>query len=252
MRNSVQTVDRALQLLQAFETPEQELGVTELAGALGVHKSTVSRLAATLAARGFLERAPGSESFRLGPELARLGLLADRGGTDLVELARPAMGRLAADTGETVNLALLDGDEAVNVAQADGRHIVGVGSWTGRRTALHCTANGKVLLAFTGRPLPEGKLRAFTERTIVSRPALERELRRVRARGYATAAGELEEGLHAIAVPLLDRGDRCLGALSVSGPAYRLPPAALAALAERCRRAAAEIESRLGRGVRAA
>jgi DNA-binding IclR family transcriptional regulator len=252
MRNSVQTVDRALQLLQAFEAPEQELGVTELAGALGVHKSTASRLAATLAARGFLERAPGSESFRLGPELGRLALLAARDGDDLEEVARAAMARLAADTGETVNLALLDAGEAVNVAQVDGRHIVGVGSWTGRRTALHCTANGKVLLAFSGRALPGGELQAFTARTITGRNALEQELEQVRARGYATALGELEEGLHAIAVPLLDRAGRCLAALSVSGPAYRMAPAALERLAGRCRAAAAEIESRLERSARAA
>jgi DNA-binding IclR family transcriptional regulator len=252
MRNSVQTVDRALQLLQAFETPEQELGVTELAGALGVHKSTASRLAATLAGRGFLERAPGSESFRLGPELGRLGLLAARGGDDLVEVTRPAMARLAADTGETVNLALLEGDEAVNVAQVDGRHIVGVGSWTGRRTALHCTANGKVLLAFAPGARRESRLEAFTARTIASPAALERELRRVRSSGYATAVGELEDGLHAVAVPLFDRAGRCVAALSVSGPAYRLPPEKLAELAERCAGAAAEIESRLGRTAHAA
>jgi DNA-binding IclR family transcriptional regulator len=252
MRNGVQTVDRALQLLQAFEAPEQELGVTELAGALGVHKSTASRLAATLAGRGFLERAPGSESFRLGPELGRLGLLAARGGEDLVELARPAMARLAADTGETVNLALLEGDEAVNVAQVDGRHIVGVGSWTGRRTALHCTANGKALLAFVAGAPRASRLEAFTERTIATSGALERELALVRAAGYAIAVGELEEGLHAVAVPLFDRADRCMAALSVSGPAYRLPPATLAELADRCKGAAAEIESRLGRTARAA
>jgi DNA-binding IclR family transcriptional regulator len=252
MRNGVQTVDRALQLLQEFATPRQELGVTELAAALGVHKSTASRLAATLAARGFLERAPGSESFRLGPELGRLGSLATRSGDDLVELARPAMARLAAATGETVNLALLDGSEAVNVAQADGRHIVGVGNWTGRRTALHCTANGKVLLAFGGQVPPAARLEPFTEQTITSGAALERELRQVRSRDYATAEGELEEGLHAVAVPIRDRDGRCLGALSVSGPAYRLPPSTLAGLAGRCREAAAEIESCLGGSARAA
>lgn len=252
MRNGVQTVDRALQLLQEFATPRQERGVTELAAALGVHKSTASRLAATLAARGFLERAPGSESFRLGPELGRLGSLARRSGDDLVELARPAMARLAAATGETVNLALLDGSEAVNVAQADGRHIVGVGSWTGRRTALHCTANGKVLLAFGGQVPPAGRLEPFTEQTITSGAALERELRQVRSRDYATAEGELEEGLHAVAVPIRDRDGRCLGALSVSGPAYRLPPSTLAGLAGRCHEAAAEIESCLGGSARAA
>jgi DNA-binding IclR family transcriptional regulator len=251
MRNSVQTVDRALQLLQAFETPEHELGVTELAASLGVHKSTASRLAATLAARGFLERPPGSESFRLGPELGRLGRLA-LGGRDLVELARPAMERLAAETGETVNLAVLEGGEAVNVAQVDGRHIVGVGSWTGRRTGLHCTANGKALLAFSGPCTLPRRLESFTPRTITRLGDLERELAAVRNRGFATNVGELEEGLHAVAAPVLDSSGRCHGALSVSGPSYRVPEERLGELGERCRLAAAEIGQLLGGASRAA
>jgi DNA-binding IclR family transcriptional regulator len=251
MRNSVQTVDRALQLLQAFETPEQELGVTELATALDVHKSTASRLAATLAARGFLERPPGSDSFRLGPELGRLGLLA-LGGRDLVELARPVMERLAAETGETVNLAVLDALEAVNVAQADGRHIVGVGSWTGRRTALHCTANGKALLAFSPVLTLPRRLEAFTARTITRLGELERELAKARSAGYATNVGELEEGLHAVGAPVLDAAGRCHGALSISGPAYRMPAEGLAELGERCRAAADEVGRLLGGTARAA
>src|SRR3990170_918824 len=157
MRNGVQTVDRALQLLLAFAAEEHELGVTELAARVGVHKSTASRLAATLAARGFLERAPGSEAFRLGLELSRLG-------------------RLAGETGETVNLAVLDGDEAVNVAQVEGRHIIGVGAWTGRRTELHCTANGKVLLAFSDREPPGSPLQRYTGQTITSPRELRRQL----------------------------------------------------------------------------
>jgi DNA-binding IclR family transcriptional regulator len=251
MRNGVQTVDRALQLLQAFESPEQALGVTELAASLGVHKSTASRLAATLAARGFLERPAGSESFRLGPELGRLGLLALRG-RNLVELAGPAMECLANETGETVNLAVLERDEAVNVAQADGRHIVGVGSWAGRRTALHCTANGKALLAFSPIPVMPRPLEAFTPRTITRTAELEREIAEVRRLGYATNVGELEEGLHAVAAPVLDPAGRCHGALSVSGPSYRMPEEALPGLGRRCRRAADEIGSLLQEGARAA
>lgn len=244
MSNGVQTADRALQVLLAFDANAPALGVTELAARVGVHKSTASRLAATLAARGFLERAPGSDAFRLGPELGRLGLLA-LGGRDLVELARPAMERLATATGETVNLAVLDGDEAVNVAQVEGRHIVGVGSWTGRRTALHCTANGKALLAYGGGPLP-ARLEAFTARTITSVAALRRELACVRRRGYATVAGELEDGLHASAAPVLDASGGCRGALSVSGPAYRLPSERLDELGESCRAAAADVGALLG------
>lgn len=244
MSNGVQTADRALQLLLAFDADAPTLGVTELASRVGVHKSTASRLAATLAARGFLERAPGSDAFRLGPELGRLGLLA-LAGRDLVELARPAMERLASETGETVNLAVLDGEEVVNVAQVDGRHIVGVGSWTGRRTALHCTANGKVLLAFGGAPVP-ARLEAFTAQTITSAQALQHELAAVRGRGYATVASELEDGLHAAAAPVFDLAGSCRGALSVSGPAYRLPTEGLDAVAARCREAAAELGPLLG------
>jgi DNA-binding IclR family transcriptional regulator len=250
MRNGVQTVDRALQLLLAFDSREQELGVTELAARVGVHKSTASRLAATLAARGFLERPPGSEAFRLGPELGRLGLLA-LAGRELVELARPVMERLAEDTGETVNLAVLEDGEAVNVAQVEGRHIVGVGLWTGRRTKLHCTANGKVLLAFSGAPI-DRPLEAFTERTITSVRALRSELAAVRERGWATAVGELEDGLHAVAAPVLDPRGRCEGALSVSAPSYRMPAERLAEVAVLCARAAEEIGGVVGGSARAA
>jgi DNA-binding IclR family transcriptional regulator len=249
-RNGVQAVDRALQILLAFDSREHELGVTELAARVGVHKSTASRLAATLAGRGFLERPPGSEAFRLGSELGRLGLLA-LAGRELVELARPAMEQLVENTGETVNLAVLEGGEAVNVAQVDGRHIVGIGSWAGRRTKLHCTANGKVLLAFAGAPL-EGPLEAFTERTITSLRTLRRELAGVRERGWAAALGELEEGLHAVAVPVLDPSGRCEGALSVSGPAYRMPPELLGETAARCVSAAEEIGGLIGGSARAA
>ena len=251
MSNSVQTVDRALQLLLAFDREEQELGVTELAAKVGVHKSTASRLAATLAGRGFLERPPGSDAFRLGPELGRLGLLA-LGERDLVSLARPGMERLAGETGETVNLAILDRDEAVNVAQVEGRHIVGVGLWTGRRTALHCTANGKTLLAFSRDDLPRGHLEAFTARTITSRAALRDEIAKVRRAGWASAVGELEEELHAVASPVVDKTGRCQAALSVAGPSYRMPVERLPELAEACCRAAVEVGGLLGGSVRAA
>jgi DNA-binding IclR family transcriptional regulator len=252
MRNAgVQTADRALQLLQAFERDNQELGVTELATLVGVHKSTASRFAATLAARGFLERVPGGDAFRLGPELARLGLLA-LGRRDLVDLARPAMEQLARDSGETVNLAVLDGSEAVNVAQVEGSHFVGVGTWTGRRTALHCTANGKVLLAFSGVDAPRGPFEAFTARTITRRGALLGALDEVRARGWATALGELEEGLHAVAAPVVDAEGTCRAALSVSGPSYRLPPGSLDQLGEQCQRVALHVGAALRGSARAA
>lgn len=245
MSNGIQTVDRVLRMLGAFGPERPEVAVGDFAALLGVHKSTASRLAATLAGRGFLERAPGGKGFRLGPALGRLGLLA-LGGRDLVALAREPMERLAAETGETVNLAVADGDAVVNVAQADGAHIIGVGNWAGRRTPLHCTSNGKVLLAFGGAEVPDGPLEALTARTVTSVARLRTQLAQVRRDGWAANVGELEAGLHSVAAPVFDADGRCRAALTVAGPSYRLPVKRLPALARLCQRTAGEISARLG------
>lgn len=243
MRNMVQTVDRALSVLLAFDS-EDELRVTELAGRLGVHRSTASRIAATLEARGFLERVPASDAFRLGPELGRIGLLAS-GARRLGVLARGEMERLAAERGETVTLAVLAGEDALTIAQVDGRYFVASGSWVAARTPLHCTSDGKVLLAFDGVELPDGPLEARTRRTITSRDDLRRELETVRREGWAHAIGELEDGLNGVAAPVLDSAERCRAALSVSGPSYRVSPDALPELAARCKEAAGAIGAQL-------
>jgi DNA-binding IclR family transcriptional regulator len=244
MSNTLQTVDRALRILLSFEEEGQEATVGELASLLGVHKSTASRLAATLRKHDLLERDPGSERFRLGPELARLGMLAlgDRG---LVEVARRPMARLAAATGETVTLGVLHGGELTTVAQIDSRHVVGPQNWVGRRTPLHATSDGKASLAFGGAKLPPGRLQRLTEQTHTRRAELERELEIVRRQGWAQALGELEHGLNGAAAPVIDVSGRCRAALSVSGPSYRVAPDDLPRLGEACRKAAGAIGSLL-------
>lgn len=243
--NLFQAADRALQMLLAFSPQHSELGVTHLAQALGVHKSTASRLAATLEGRGFLQRVPGRRTYRLGPELGRLGLIA-LGKHDLLAAARGVMEDLAQRTGETVNLAILDPQaEAVNIAQADGPHIVGIGYWTGRRNKLHCSAIGKVLLAFGGTELGKGPYEAFTPRTVTDASTLRTQLEQIRQKGWATALGELEEGLHAVAAPVVDPLGQCQAALSISGPSYRLPPERLQEFAPLCVEAAREIGTHL-------
>jgi hypothetical protein len=117
MSNALQTADRVLQVLAAFDSTARELSVSRIADALGVHKSTASRLATTLVQRGFLERR--KRTLRLGPEVNRLGLLA-LGNVDLTAMADEAMQWLCSKTGETVHLAVLDGAEALNIAQVDG------------------------------------------------------------------------------------------------------------------------------------
>jgi len=250
MRSS-QTAEKVLLLLGSFSSEHPELTVNQLADLLQVHKSTASRLAGTLAVRGFLERVPGSKMFRLGPELGRLGLLA-WSGRDIITLARDPMERLAARTGETVNLAFLEGVEALNVAQVDGPHIVGIGFWTGRRTKLHPAAVGKIFLAFAGVDLGPGPYERYTERTLTTRPELGAELDRIRRDGWSSAVGELEAGLNAVAVPVFDALGLCRAALSVGGPSYRVPPERLPELARECKETANEIGLKLGAGAHAA
>jgi IclR family acetate operon transcriptional repressor len=247
----LQTVDRALRLLLLFEEVDQEYRVGEMAVMLGVDKSIASRLAATLAERGFLERVPRREGFRLGPEVGRLGMLALGSSHNLIELARGTMERLAEETGETVNFAVLEEHKAINIAQVDGPHLVGVGDWTGWKTEPHATANGKVLLAFAEGSLEnlplEPPLKVFTEQTITSLKELHSELERVKSEGWATTLGELEEGFNGVAVPIFDASGRCLAALSVSGPVYRVPSERLPEIVQLCKTSAEEISGRLGR-----
>jgi DNA-binding IclR family transcriptional regulator len=248
----LQTVDRALRLLLLFEEVDQEYRVGEMAAMLGVEKSGASRLAATLANRGFLERVPGSEAFRIGPELGRLGMLNMGSSHNLIELARRPMENLAKETAETVNLARLEDRKVVNIAQVDGAHLVGVGDWVGWKTEPHATANGKVLLAFTEN-LPEDRslqspLESFTRQTITNVKDLRSELERVRAESWASSLGEFEDGFNGVAVPVFDAHGRCLASLSVSGPVYRMPPARLPEIAVPCKKAAEEISASLGKG----
>lgn len=243
--SGVQSVDRALRILLAFEQGGGELRVTDLASRLAVHKSTASRLAGTLAAHGFLERADGSEAFRLGRRIIRLGMVA-AGGRDLVDLARPAMEQLAAATGETVVLSVAVDEEAVDVAQVESRFLVGGKRWLGLRSPLHATSDGKVLLAFgAARLAPRTRLARVAPGTLTSHAALGRELDEVRRLGWARAVDECEEGLSGVAAPVFGEDERCVAAVSLSGPAYRVSEELIPELAARCVATASAISETL-------
>lgn len=230
-RATYQAAERVLALLAAFDDGHEELGVTELARALGVHKSTASRLAAVLERTGFLARS--GKRYRLGTEIIRLGSLALRN-FDLIATMQPAMEKLSQQTGETVNLAVPASPDVLNVAEVPSTFILNCsGGWIGRRTKPHAVANGKVMLAYGALPPPR-VLERYTGRTVTSLAALEQELAEVRRNGYATAVAELEDGLVAVAAPVFDATGTCIAALSVSGPEYRMLPGQLDDLGRLC------------------
>jgi len=226
-----QTAERMLALLKTFDEARLEVGVTEMANSIGVHKSTASRLAAALERSGLLAR--HGRRYRLGVELIRLGTVAVRS-FDLIASMQPAMDKLSRYTGETVNLAVPDGADILNVAEVPSTYILSCsGGWIGRRTKPHAVANGKVLLAYGAIPLPR-QLTQYTDRTITTLAALEAELAAVRREGYATAVAELEDGLVAVAAPVFDAAGACIAAMSVSGPDYRMRPETLDDLGRLC------------------
>jgi IclR family transcriptional regulator, acetate operon repressor len=164
---------------------------------------------------------------------------------DLAELAEPAMQRLADESGETVNLMVRSAGGAEAIAQVDGRHVLGVSSWIGREVPDHCSAAGKVFLAF-GASAPREPLERLTARTIVHPAELDRQLAAVREQGYATIVDELEMGLAAVAAPIRDGDGTVVGALSVAGPTARLGPSRLGIVGALAVEQADAVSARLG------
>ncbi len=247
--NAVRSVDRAAALLLALGESSGEAGVTELARRLGLHKSTASRLLATLQRRGLVEQDEESGKYRLGLVVIRLAERAERT-LDLKGIAYPELERLARATRETVSIGILEGDAYLTVAQVDGPNMVACPDWTGRTSPLHCTASGKVLLAALAERdvlrIARPGLAARTDRTITTLETLMEELAKVRRRGFATAFSEWIAGTNAIAVPVLDARGRVIASVGVWGPSFRITPARVAELVTHARAAAAAITTRLG------
>lgn len=216
----VAAVERASAVLDALADVSAELGTSDVARRTGINASTVSRLLATLAAAQLVEYVPESGRYRLGLRVLQLGQ-AVLARLDLRELARPHLVRLVAETGETATLSAPGERDAITVDFVQSESSVRSVARLGRPSVAHATATGKVLLAFGDAELPRGRLTRYTYRTITDRKRLATALERVRARGYATAYGEREDDLNAVAAPVFGGRGELVGILGVQGPAGR-------------------------------
>src|SRR6266498_239095 len=247
-KGGVRSVSRAVRALELI-AEQGELGVTDLGRGLGVHKATASRLAATLADGGLIERDPVSDRYRLGFGLIRL-VGAALAGVDLVRTAHPVLEELAERTRETVNIGVLSGDAVLYLDQVSSSHLIASTNWEGRRTQLHCSSSGKVFLAHLPKPVLEQALarplEAPTPRTVTDPARLRRQLDEVRVRGYAAIQEELEQGLNAVAAPVRQLDGDVAAAVSVSGPSFRVRPVDLPRLGRLTIDAAGAVSRRLG------
>lgn len=220
MSNGTQSLDRAAELLSLVVRAEEPISYTKIVDQTGLARSTASRLLQGLERNGLLER-DRDGAFRGGALFAHYASRFDRV-ESLVAASQPSLDRLAEATGETVNLAVARGDTVVQVAQIDSSFMIGAMNWVGIDVPPHCSALGKTMYAFGALPLPKHDLERRTPATITDPAEFQAELERVRERGFAITRGELEEGLDGVAAPVLGADGHVLGALGVSGPAFRV------------------------------
>jgi IclR family acetate operon transcriptional repressor len=246
----VRALERGLRILTAFTPQRPELGLQELHEALGLDKATLLRLLSVLRQAGFVVVDGDTVKYRLGIRAFEVGS-AYLPAVPLEHVALPGLRELSARTGQTANLAVLDGQEVVHTAVVAPDRPLRFHTRVGRRDAAYCTALGKVLLAHLEPPalaryLAQVKLARRTPATITAKAALRRELAVVRAGAYAEDREEGVPGLRCLAAPIRDAAGGVVAAASISGPAGEFTGAARAALEAALSEAAARLSERLG------
>ncbi|MFB5193389.1 IclR family transcriptional regulator [Neobacillus sp. KR4-4] len=216
----IQSVERALKILDLFDEHKSELKITEISEKMGLHKSTVHSLLKTLHEYSYIDQNPDNGKYRLGLKLAERGNLVISN-MDIRKTAKKYLLDLSAKTGQTVHLGILDGREGVYIDKVEGEQSIIRYSRIGRRLPLHSTAIGKVLLAYQPPNELEHLLKNYnyqyqTANTIINEAVFRKEIEKVTEQGYAVDEQENEQGVRCAAVPIFNGKGRVLAAISIS------------------------------------
>ena len=256
-----QSLERGLAILSAFSLQNPLLGISELALAVQLNKSTTHRYVATLTELGHLQQDPQTRKYRLGPRVVELGFTA-LNSMELPRIAAPYLQALSDETGNAVSMALLDSVDIVYIQRCrsvrEGRFGIDLNLHVGSRLPAYCTSMGKVLLAY----LPPETLNHLLDRmdlirrgpnTITTRESLILSLRRIRQSGIAVNDEELASGLHSLAVPIRDGFGSVVAAMNIAVhlSMWNVPVDTVVQRFEaRLRRTADEISAQLGYSLR--
>ena len=222
----IQSLDRGLGLLEVLAAERRDVSLSELAARFSWDKSTTFRLLTTLVRRGYVDQDSERRKYRLGLKIFDL-CYALRMQLDIRARARPFMEQLALNSRETCHLAVLDGGEIVAIEHVESPERIRACADIDPRGPSHCTALGKVLLAY----LPDGQLEellrrerlsAYTDKTITNPEVLRSHLMTVKEKGYALDDEESDPGLRCLAVPVHDSEGSAVAAVGISGPAHRI------------------------------
>jgi IclR family KDG regulon transcriptional repressor len=218
---TVQSIDRAFDILEALAVEKDGLGVTEIGNRVGLHKSTVYRLLTAMAEKGYIEKNEETGMYRLGFKFVELCSLY-LNNVELKTEAQPYLRRLVALSTQPVHLATLVDGEVVYIDKVEGYNSIRMYSAIGRRVPVHCSAVGKALLSGKNeieirQMLDNKELNAFTPNTIIDLEKLLQEIKEVKFKGWAEDDEEHELGIRCIAAPIYDYRKQVIAAVSTSG-----------------------------------
>ena len=245
----VGVVMKVLKILEALHSNPSGLQLQQIAKQTAINKSTAYRFLAHLQGEGYLYR-DNAGAYVIGPKLARMGSGINFE-ESLRKMARPILQKLWSATGETVNLAVLDGQQILYLDVIESSHTFRLASQNGARRPLYCTALGKAILAYLPAEETDELLRSLiferqTPRTLTQPAKLKRDLAKSRMQGYAIDNEEAVLGARCIAAPVFDATGKVVGAISISGPLIRITTEKVSALAALVKEAAHSISRRLG------
>ena len=248
-KNKSSTVLRSFQVLEIVAASSTPMTVNEVSEEIKMDKTTVYRMLMTLVEAGYVIRDELSKRYRLGYKVVSLSrnLLMEN---EVSNLIRQTLEELSEKTCETLHYAVLDGNETVLVQRVKGKQLVSIDFQIGDRSKLHCSAIGKVLLAFQDirfieQVIADG-LPRFTSHTITDPDMFRQELQRIRSQGYAIDDLELSENMRCIAVPIFEGGGRVTGGISMFGPDSRFTLKKLEELQAPLLKASRELSKQLG------
>ncbi|MCG7345527.1 IclR family transcriptional regulator [Sporosarcina sp. ACRSL] len=246
----VQSVDRALRILELLKEHPNGQGVTEVANFLQVAKSTAHRLLLSLERHGYVQKVGRESTYRLGLKFIEMNYFVVKH-LNIVEIAKPLIEKLSKETGEIVHLVMLDNQQVVYIDKVDNLSAIRIYSQVGRRAPLYCTAVGKCILAHRDEEelysyINQVQFKRFTEHTLANGEELVEELHAIRTRGYSYDNEEHELGIRCVAAPIFDYKGEVQYAVSVTGPLYRMSDDILKNTIPKLRETVEEISTKIG------
>jgi len=222
----IKVLDKTLSILETMLRQGSAMSMTEISEKLGFYPSTTHRILDTLKHWGYVEQEPNNQRYQLGLKVIELGM-AKLHQMDLAREATPYLKELVNQCNETVHLGVLEEGEVMYLAKEESSQTIRMISYVGKRAPLHCTALGKILLAYMSEEerekiLEDRELPRLTEKTITDKRELEKELNKVKKQGFALDREENEKDVCCIAAPIRNHQGKVIAAISISSPAFRI------------------------------